>query len=138
MGAALPSRRLRCVAELLVMLFGPSARWYEKTPSGSGEVSRLATDGVEDLVDGVLKSVDPTLVLGGVRRVDLPTSTRDQLEALLRSASLSLQRDGGGLSSGSNSSSGGGSSGSSSATSGNASNTGEIQTPLLRLDSLES
>ena len=130
-GAALPGRRLRRVAELLVLLFGPSARWCEKTPSGSGEVSRLVTDGVEDLVDGVLKSMDPALVLGGVRRVDLPTSTSDQLETLLRSASLSLQRDGGGLSSSSNSSSGGGSSGSSTAAT--ATTTKRTVTPRVAL-----
>jgi hypothetical protein len=80
-GAALPLRRLREVANLLVLLFGDPDGWDNPHDR---ESPRLATDGVEDLIDGVLESRDPTLVLGGVRRVSLPSTTRDALDQVLR------------------------------------------------------
>ena len=87
-GTALPAQRLQQLANLLTLLFGPSSLWYERAPSGSSEVSRLDTNGIEDIVDSILTSMDPTLVLGGVRRVRLPESTHKQLESLFKSASF--------------------------------------------------
>ena len=79
-GKSMPLRRLRECQSLLILLFGPPEYW-----AMGGPPPRLVTEGIEDMIDGLISTLNPSLLLGGVRRVDLPATTMDQIDQALKS-----------------------------------------------------
>lgn len=77
-GLNVPVRRLRIIQNVLTLLFGPPSKWV-----GDGE-PRLVTNGIENMIDNILLTSNPTFLLGGVRRVHLASTTVDQLNQTLK------------------------------------------------------
>ena len=78
-GASVPLLRLREIEKILILLFGPPDYW-----SVGGAAPRLVTEGIEDMIDALLTTSNPSLLIGGVRRVSLPATTSDQLDEILK------------------------------------------------------
>ena len=81
-GVCLPIKRLRAIQHTLTLLFGPPLNWAGNNQSNG--TPRLVIEGIEDIVDGLLSTSNPTLLIGGVRKVQLPATTVSQLNRALK------------------------------------------------------
>ena len=87
-GTSIPLRRLRNIQSFLILLFGPPEYW-----AMGGPPPRLVTDGIEDMVDELLSTTNVTLLLGGIRKVDLPSTTTDQIDQALKAMPKKVEED---------------------------------------------
>jgi hypothetical protein len=83
-GVSVPIKRLRAIQHTLTLLFGPPLNWADNHNHQRNGTPRLVTEGIEDLVDGLLSTLNPTLLIGGVRKVQLPDTTVSHLNRALK------------------------------------------------------